>query len=186
MALRNDYRSKAETFALLDAREEAIFDRYIAVGKYKQVVHELAEELGKGMTERTFYDWLEASDERWANWQKAKKIRGHISSDEAEEVVEQATQQTANVDRLKYEAKMRAAEWQNREVFGKRPDVAVAVMGVGGEWAGALGSVFAQIEGNARGSAGIAGAHPSAHTHTRALPAPELAPRTVPDVSSES
>jgi hypothetical protein len=116
MALRNDYRSKAETFALLDAREEAIFDRYIAVGKYKQVVHELAEELGKGMTERTFYDWLEASDERWANWQKAKKIRGHISSDEAEEVVEQATQQTANVDRLKYEAKMRAAEWQNREV----------------------------------------------------------------------
>lgn len=176
MALRNDYRPKVETFAWLDQHEQAIFDRYVEIGRYKTVVKELGEAMGGGLTERTFYEWLKATDERWAAWQDALEVRGHMSAAEAEEIAERATQQDANASRLKYEAKMRAAEWQNRGVFGKRPEVQVAV-GVGGEWAAALDAVVAR--------AGIAATHPSGHALTRASVPLLEAPRTVPEQGSE-
>jgi len=141
VARRLDYWAKAETFAWLDEREEAIFDRYLAIGAVDRLVEELGAQLkaesSGGLSGHTFYAWLEAEPERWQNWERAKKVRGHYSADRAMAEAEAATQQDANARRLKYEAHMRAAEWQNREVFGKRPEVQIA-LGVGGEWAQAL------------------------------------------------
>jgi len=145
MARRLDYWAKTETFAWLDEREEAIFDRYLALGSVSQLVDELGAQLkaenSGGLSGHTFYAWLEAEPDRWQNWERAKKVRGHYSADRAMQEAEAATQQDANARRLKYEAHMRAAEWQNREVFGKRPDVQIA-LGVGGEWAQALSAVL--------------------------------------------
>ena len=142
MARRLDYWAKADTFAWLDEREEEIFDRYLELGKVNDLVAELGAQCG-GLSGHTFYAWLEAEPDRWANWERAKKVRGHYSADQAMAEAEAATPQDANARRLKYEAKMRAAEWQNREVFGKRPEIQVAI-GVGGEWASALQSALGE------------------------------------------
>lgn len=127
---------RKDTHAWLDANETMVFDMYIEAGNFKKWVARIREYTNT-LDWEVFYAWLKATDQRWERWQTCQNIRGHISASEAEEVAEAATQQDANASRLKYEAKMRAAEHQNRQQFGKRQQVELAVT-VSDEWAQAL------------------------------------------------
>lgn len=163
MPRRLDYWAKEDTLAWLDEREDWIFERYLELGRVNDVIKELAPQCN-GLTGHTFYAWIRHTDDREERWSETVKLRGFFSAEEADAIAQKATQQTANADRLKAEYRMKAAEWQNRDVFGKRPDVQVAV-GVGGEWAQALEALFEKK-----------GGHLSAQPATRATPDQKLLP----------
>ena len=149
MPRRLDYRPREETFAWLDEREEWLFSTYLDHGSVRKLMVALQEQSLEGgwpLCRETVYQWLRLTDERALRWEEVLQLRAYLSESEAQEIAEAATQKDANASRLKYEAKMKAAEWQNRSVFGKRPEVQVA-LGVGGEWAAALQAVLSTSTG---------------------------------------
>lgn len=184
MGRRLDYRPSAETHEWLDERETWFFDRYLEAGNLRTVIDELRAQSEWPVSREGVYAWLKADDERWQRWNDARELSGHLDADDARQIAENAEQATANRDRLRFEGKRWAAEVKNRAVYGKQPQVQVAI-GVGGEWAAALQAIEARTAqgsvGVERGVEAIRATHPSAHALT---PASE-APRTVPDVSSE-
>lgn len=129
-----------DTFAWLDERETRIFDRYAEMGNVKHLIRELGDERKIGLSPNTFYAWLNASPARLGRWEAVLTTRGYISAAEAEEIAENATQQDANAARLKFEAKMRAAEWQNRRRFGKNAQVSLEVS-VAKDWLAAIQAI---------------------------------------------
>jgi hypothetical protein len=171
MARRLDYWAKADTFAWLADREADVFARYFELGSVKKLVEELGAQ-HNGLSKPTFYAWLRDTDERWETFEAIRETRAYDTAEEGYEIADGTTQQTANADRLKFEGKMRAAEHQNRNAFGKRPEVQVAV-GVGGEWAAALEQAMSQARVAPSTSfdaieRSIEATHPSANGSTRA------------------
>jgi len=173
MARRLDFWSKAETFAWLDARETDVFARYFELGAVHKLVDELAPQCN-GLARHTFYAWLHAVDGRWEKFEEIREARAYQTAEEGYAVAEGTEQATANADRLKFEGKMRAAEHMNRNAFGKRPEVQVAI-GVGGEWSQALNAALEH-------EIAIAGRpSPTGNIATRATGLLEPGPRTVPE-----
>lgn len=148
MPIRNSVRPLTETYAWLDEREDWIFERYMELGSAKKVYAEcrkmLLEYDGKPTGHEAFFNWLIHEDERRAKrWERARSNRAHISFDEAGEEAEGATQQDANARRLKWNHKIKAAEFQNRSVYGKTPDVSITNINasIAEDWAKALDSL---------------------------------------------
>lgn len=138
MPRTNSQRSMEDTFQVLDAIEEDFFRTYIELGSLKRTMDWVAEQpAGRSMSRETMYAWLKHKDDRWQRWDAARELRGHLSHDEALDEADRASQQDANAQRLKYEAKKWSAMVQNRAVYGKGPEVSIA-LGVGDEWLHAL------------------------------------------------
>ena len=164
MARRLDYWAKEDTFAWLDEREDEVFAQYFELGAVDRLIDKLAPQM-QGLAKHTFYAWLHAVDGRWEKFEEIREVRAYQTAEEAAAIALNAEQKTANADRLRFEAKRWQAEVQNRRAFGKRPEVQLAV-GVGGEWAQALASVF---EPDNPRSARLEGRDPSENKPTRAI-----------------
>lgn len=177
MARRLDFWRSEDTFAWLDGQEADVFASYFILGSVKALVEELGQRRQPtGLSLPTFYAWLHDLDGRWERFEEVRESRAYTTAEEGYAYAENAEQNTANRDRLRFEGKMRAAEHMNRNAFGKRPDVQVAI-GVGGEWASALDGVlgivantqFSHSSNEIAQTRQSSSARPTANAVTRAL-----------------
>lgn len=99
--------------------DEWFFDKIVE----GQNVNKIALDLGFGL--RMVYFWLNATEERKAAWQEAKRLAAHTHADMAMDVANGSSNETAKADWLKIKMHQWIAEHYNREEYGQQPLVNV-------------------------------------------------------------
>lgn len=124
--------------ALDGVEEEAVMELYIKERTVAKMLWRVKEKTGVDISPGLLYQWLHHTDERWQNWQGAKRLIADLLVDESYNIAHNHEPDEVQSARLKTSVNQWIAERYNKPAYGRNEAGASVTMTFSEEFMDAL------------------------------------------------